>query len=69
MNNDKGKITVSYYGKEISMEFSNDATTDEMVDEVVEPLLIAMGYSPINVYEATNNVEMLDVLKEHDYDR
>jgi hypothetical protein len=49
--------------------FKKAQTATEYIEEVIEPLMIAMGYSPINVYEATQNTEMLDVLKEHNYDR
>ena len=66
---DNTETTVEHYGRRFSFEASSGQTATEYIEEVIEPLMIAMGYSPISVYEATQNTEMLDVLKEHNYDR
>ena len=66
---DNTETTVEHYGRRFSFESSSDHTALEYIEEVIEPLMISMGYSPINVYMATQNTEMLDVLKEHNYDR
>ena len=64
----KGIITVKHYDKVITMTFDNGYTGEEFIEEVVEPLMLAMGYFPTTVYEATKNEDALEVLKEHDYD-
>ena len=62
------ETTVEHYGRRFTFDCSQDLTATEYIEDVIEPLMISMGYSPISVYEATNNVEMLEVLKGHDYD-
>jgi len=67
--NDLTETTVEYYGRRICFESHPDLTATEYVQEVLEPMMIAMGFSPVSVYEATDNEEMLEVLKEYNYDR
>ena len=60
-----GVFKVTYYGKTFSMEFDNGITIDDMVDEVIAPMLIAMGYFPSNVYDALNLTDTTFLLKKH----
>ena len=60
----KGKITVNYYGKEVSIEFDLDLDTYTFAEEVLAPLMIGMGYFPTNVYKTLGLQETLDVIKE-----
>ena len=57
------ETTVEYYGRRFCFESSPDLVAYEYIEEVIEPLMIAMGYHPQSVYEATNNVDMLESLK------
>ena len=56
--------TVEHYGKKFSFSSSPEQTAYEYIEEVIEPLMIAMGYHPLTVYTTTNNIDMLDSLKE-----
>ena len=60
----KNKISVKYYGKEVSIEFDPDLNTYDFVEEVIAPLMISMGYFPTNVYKTLGLQDTLDVMKE-----
>ena len=62
-DNDTASIEIEYYGKKFRTEFSNGLTTSELVEDVIAPLIISMGYFPTNVYEALGMVETLDIIK------
>ncbi len=68
MFNDKMTTTVEAHGNTYTFMTESDLTVTSYIEDVLEPLMIAMGYSPINVYEALGNTDMLDVLKGHDYE-
>ncbi|OYT57729.1 MAG: hypothetical protein B6U76_00035 [Desulfurococcales archaeon ex4484_217_2] len=59
-----GKINIEYYGTKISMTFDEDATLVDFTEDVLAPMLIAMGYFPTNVYKQLNCYEVIEVLKE-----
>ena len=64
MIEEKGKITVKHYDREISFEFDNNLTTREFVEDVIAPLLMAMGYFPTNVYDALCMDSHMQTIKE-----
>ena len=57
------KITLEYNDDVWIYEGDGGRTTYAFIEEVVAPLMIAMGYFPTNVYEALNLTDTLDVIK------
>jgi hypothetical protein len=49
----------------LKIKFSNDLTATEFVEEVVAPLMIHMGYSPVNVWEALGMEDELQATKDY----
>ena len=41
----------SHYLRRVSFEFSPDLTIDDLVEEVLKPLLVTIGYHPDNIAE------------------
>jgi len=58
------ETTVEYYGKRLCFESDPDLTVEGYIEEVVAPLMIAMGYFPTNVYRALNMKETLEVIED-----
>ncbi len=60
--------TVEHYGKRYSFESSPDLTVVDYIEEVVAPMMIAMGYFPTNVYEALGMEDVCEVLGDYKYE-
>ena len=61
----KSTIGVKYYDNSYFMTFNPDLTATEFVEEVVAPMMIAMGYFPSSVYEALGMEEALEVCNDN----
>ena len=56
-------LEIENYRKKVRLEFDRDLAVPEMIEEVIAPALIAMGYFPTNVYRALNMTETLEVIE------
>ena len=57
----KGMMVVRHYGETYIMTFDPDLTATELVERVIAPMMITMGYFPTSVYEALGMNEALEV--------
>ncbi len=62
------ETTVEYYGKRLCFESDPDLTVEGYIEEVVAPLMIAMGYFPTNVYEALGMKDVCEILGDYKYE-
>jgi hypothetical protein len=51
----RGKLTVEAYGKSVTFDFDADNNIYDLIEEVITPALICMGYGDVSIARGMDN--------------
>jgi len=61
----QGMIELDYNDMNYTVKFDQDLSVHQFLEEVIVPMMISMGYSPVNVWEALGMKDELQVTKDY----